>query len=218
VHSKLMIVDDEWLRVGSANFANRSMGLDTECDLVLEARGDSATQAAIASVRNALLSEHLGVARTDVQNAYAVTGSLGETIATLATQGGRSLQRFERLEEPYPALVALANGVVDPGRPLSMEELITGFDQDTVDAAPVARRETPSRITGRINNLLGGTVLGILLGTLVATLFARQLAVGLRAALDVIWLLVATFGAMAASRWIMRRRATDSRFRERARR
>ena len=218
VHSKLMIVDDEWLRVGSANFANRSMGLDTECDLVLEARGDSATQAAIASVRNALLSEHLGVARTDVQNAYAVTGSLGETIATLATQGGRSLQRFERLEEPYPALVALANGVVDPGRPLSMEELITGFDPDTVDAAAVARRETPSRITERINNLLGGTVLGILLGTLVATLFARQLAVGLRAALDVIWLLVATFGAMAASRWIMRRRATDSRFRERARR
>ncbi len=32
LHSKLMIVDDEVLRIGSANFSNRSMGLDTECD------------------------------------------------------------------------------------------------------------------------------------------------------------------------------------------
>src|SRR6202012_4319232 len=79
VHSKLMIVDDEWLRVGSANFANRSMGLDTECDLVLEARGDASARRAIASVRNTLLSEHLGVARTDIQNAFSVTGSLGAT-------------------------------------------------------------------------------------------------------------------------------------------
>ena len=39
LHSKLMIVDDEWLPegFGSANFSNRSMGLDTECDLVLAA-------------------------------------------------------------------------------------------------------------------------------------------------------------------------------------
>jgi phospholipase D1/2 len=213
VHSKLMIVDDEWLRVGSANFANRSMGLDTECDLVLEARGDSATRTAIASVRNALLAEHLGVARTDVQNAFAVTGSLGETVASLAAKDRRSLQRFERLDEPSPAMVALANGVADPRRPLSMEELIAGFDPTA--SGPPARRRAPSAVAGRVNNLVGGIVLGILLGTLVATLFARQLAVGLRAALDVIWLLVVTFGAIAASRWVMRRRATDSRFRER---
>jgi phospholipase D1/2 len=218
VHSKLMIVDDEWLRVGSANFANRSMGLDTECDLVLEARGDSATRTAIASVRNALLSEHLGAARTDVQNAYAVTGSLGETIASLSTQDGPSLQRFERLDEPSPALVVLANGVVDPERPLSMEELIAGFDPAAAAGAPAARRERSSRIAGQINNFLGRIVLGILLGTLVATLFARQFAVGLRAALDVIWLLVATFAAIAASRWVMRRRVAVSRVRERARR
>jgi phospholipase D1/2 len=216
VHSKLMIVDDEWLRVGSANFANRSMGLDTECDLVLEARGDSATRTAITSVRNALLSEHLGVARTDVQNAFAITGSLSETVASLASKDGRSLQRFERLDEPSPAMVALANGVADPHRPLSRDELITGFDPAA--AGPPARRATPPLVAGRINNLLGGTILGILLGTLVATLFARQLALGLRAALDVVWLLVVTFGAIAASRWVMRRRATDSRFRVRARR
>ena len=127
VHSKLMIVDDEWLRVGSANFSNRSMGLDTECDLVLAAQGDSAMRAAIATVRNALLAEHLDVSRTDVANAFAVTGSLGATVASLATNDGRSLRPFERLDEPSSAMLALASGVADPERPLSMEELITSI-------------------------------------------------------------------------------------------
>jgi phosphatidylserine/phosphatidylglycerophosphate/cardiolipin synthase-like enzyme len=39
VHSKLMIVDDEWLRIGSSNLSNRSMRVDTECDVVVEALG-----------------------------------------------------------------------------------------------------------------------------------------------------------------------------------
>ena len=212
VHSKLMIVDDEWLRVGSANFANRSMGLDTECDLVLEARGEASARMAIASVRNTLLSEHLGVARTDIQNAFSVTGSLGATIASLSTDDGRSLRPFEHLDEPSPAIVALANGVVDPGRPLSMEELIAGFDPvsattpTTASGLPPTRRKVPSRLAGQLDNLLGGTALGILFGTLVATLFARQLAVGSRTVLDTAWLLMATFGAIAACRWVMRRR------------
>ena len=30
IHSKLMIVDDEFLTIGSANLTNRSMGLDSE--------------------------------------------------------------------------------------------------------------------------------------------------------------------------------------------
>ena len=34
VHSKVMIVDDRWARIGSANLSGRSMGLDSECDLV----------------------------------------------------------------------------------------------------------------------------------------------------------------------------------------
>ena len=40
VHAKVLVIDDELLRAGSANFNNRSMGLDTECDLALEARGE----------------------------------------------------------------------------------------------------------------------------------------------------------------------------------
>ena len=32
IHSKVMVVDDRLLRVGSANINHRSMGADTECD------------------------------------------------------------------------------------------------------------------------------------------------------------------------------------------
>lgn len=42
VHAKLMIVDDRLARVGSANLGNRSMGLDTECGMAIEASGDDA--------------------------------------------------------------------------------------------------------------------------------------------------------------------------------
>src|SRR5262245_58932634 len=35
IHSKVMVVDDRFLRVGSANMNNRSMGADTECDLAV---------------------------------------------------------------------------------------------------------------------------------------------------------------------------------------
>ena len=48
VHSKVMIVDDELVRIGSANFSHRSMGMDTECDLAVEAGGDSECARAFA--------------------------------------------------------------------------------------------------------------------------------------------------------------------------
>src|SRR4029434_6054509 len=60
VHSKVCFIDDRLLRVGSANLNNRSMGLDTECDLAVEAE-EPATGNSIAYLRNRLLAEHLGV-------------------------------------------------------------------------------------------------------------------------------------------------------------
>ena len=60
VHSKVCFIDDRLLRAGSANLNNRSMGLDTECDLAVEAK-EPATENSIAYLRNRLLAEHLGV-------------------------------------------------------------------------------------------------------------------------------------------------------------
>jgi len=70
VHSKVLIVDDAFLRVGSSNLNNRSMGFDTECDLGIEAES-AAQRAEIAHVRNRLIGEHWGLAPQDVERALA---------------------------------------------------------------------------------------------------------------------------------------------------
>ncbi len=63
MHSKLMIVDDAFLNVGSANLTNRSASVDTELNASFEApASDAVLQASIASFRLELLAEHLGTA------------------------------------------------------------------------------------------------------------------------------------------------------------
>lgn len=62
VHAKLMIADDRILRIGSSNLSNRSMGLDSECDLCILAE-DASVQAAIRSLRQRLLAMLAGVDR-----------------------------------------------------------------------------------------------------------------------------------------------------------
>jgi phospholipase D1/2 len=59
IHSKLMIVDDRYLHIGSSNLNNRSMKLDTECDLIYEA-GDKKSREKISDIRNDLIREHTG--------------------------------------------------------------------------------------------------------------------------------------------------------------
>jgi phosphatidylserine/phosphatidylglycerophosphate/cardiolipin synthase-like enzyme len=61
VHSKLMIVDDKSVRVGSSNFNNRSMRFDNECDVAFEAGRDDRLSRRLVDLRDNLLAEHLGV-------------------------------------------------------------------------------------------------------------------------------------------------------------
>ena len=82
VHAKLMVVDDEVLHVGSSNMNNRSMRLDTECDVTIDAGLEGNAQAAvgIARIRTGLLSEHLDVPADRIDDVFAKTGSLIRTI------------------------------------------------------------------------------------------------------------------------------------------
>jgi phospholipase D1/2 len=66
VHSKVMIVDDRWLNVGSANLTNRSLSVDTELNASFETDqlGDALGKS-ICGVRLGLLCEHLGVSGLD---------------------------------------------------------------------------------------------------------------------------------------------------------
>ena len=61
IHSKLMIVDDRFLTVGSANLTNRSMAVDTELNVTVESQApDDPLVQSIRAVRASLLAEHSG--------------------------------------------------------------------------------------------------------------------------------------------------------------
>jgi phospholipase D1/2 len=127
VHSKVLIVDDELASVGSANFSNRSMGFDTECNIAIEARGEKRVRSAIAHLRNRLLAEHLGTQPYKVAMETArQSGSLIRTIEALK-RPGRTLEPIN--PEVTPELDALvpASAVVDPERPMDPEELVKDF-------------------------------------------------------------------------------------------
>ncbi len=99
VHAKVTVVDDRFLRIGSSNLNNRSMGLDTECDVSIEVRpGDPRAEeksAAITGLRDRLLGEHLGVPPSAVAEALeACGGSLLRAVESLRRPVGRSLVPF----------------------------------------------------------------------------------------------------------------------------
>lgn len=118
VHSKLTIVDDTMLRIGSANLNNRSMGLDTECDLLLEAGGREDVRAAIAGLRQDLLAEHLGVEAAAVARAEAEAGGLVAAVERLRRQGGpRTLTALNDEIAPIWLEIAPDARFIDPDRP-----------------------------------------------------------------------------------------------------
>lgn len=126
LHSKLVIADDEALLIGSANFCNRSMGLDTECSAAIQAAGDGRVSAAIHNYRNTLLAEHLAVSVDAVDAAFRESGSVTRCIEMLRREG-RTLQPFEKLDEPSEAMVAIASSIADPEKPVDLDVLITQF-------------------------------------------------------------------------------------------
>src|SRR5882724_5603794 len=125
VHSKVCFIDDRLLRVGSANLNNRSMGLDTECDLAVEAE-EPATGNSIASLRNRLLAEHLGVSPERVAAEHSAERSLVRAIEKLRG-GKRTLGLLDGSVSPALDDMIPAAAIIDPERPLSPDELMQQF-------------------------------------------------------------------------------------------
>jgi phosphatidylserine/phosphatidylglycerophosphate/cardiolipin synthase-like enzyme len=124
VHAKLLIIDGRTLRIGSANMNNRSLGLDTECDLVIE--GTRAEDAAtVAAIRDDLIAEHLDVPAARVTEAIAETGSLIAAIEALRGPG-RSLRPFEPGDLTEVEAWLADNEVLDPETPDEMFEAVGG--------------------------------------------------------------------------------------------
>lgn len=122
IHSKIMVVDDRFLRVGSANMNNRSMGADTECDLAVEARTDREREA-VLEIRNRLLGEHCGVTAADVAAFLARHGSLVRAAEELSANG-HSLRPIEDGEPDEGGLSGVVERIADPPRPIRPARLV----------------------------------------------------------------------------------------------
>ena len=123
VHSKVMVVDDELVRIGSANFSRRSMGVDTECDLAVDASGSERVRAGIRRIRDRLVAEHLSLTPEAVARGIERTGSLRALIDSKAG-AEHTLVRIglppEGEAEPSEAVRSIA----DPEEPIAFGETL----------------------------------------------------------------------------------------------
>jgi phospholipase D1/2 len=79
VHSKLVVIDDRFVRIGSSNLNNRSEGLDTESDIAFEPTSAEGRRA-LTALRDDLIAEHLDASPADISASIVETGSLIRTI------------------------------------------------------------------------------------------------------------------------------------------
>jgi phosphatidylserine/phosphatidylglycerophosphate/cardiolipin synthase-like enzyme len=125
VHSKLMVIDDEIVRVGSSNINNRSMRFDRECDVAFVARGDEALSRRIAGFRSDLLGEHLGVRAHEIEDAMQIAGSaIGGIEALRQRTGVKSLRCYETPDVSDIEKWLADNEILDPEGPEELFEPI----------------------------------------------------------------------------------------------
>jgi phospholipase D1/2 len=118
VHSKFMTIDDEFLRIGSSNINNRSMGADTECDLGFEAANDEHRRF-IRNVRHRLLAHHCGVSESAIE---ANEGCLLEFLdAHAASHAGKALLPVDLEDARFGPFTEILQPIADPKEPLDLQ-------------------------------------------------------------------------------------------------
>ncbi|MCI3951167.1 MAG: rane protein [Burkholderiales bacterium] len=139
VHSKVLVVDDVLCSVGSANFNNRSMGFDTECNIVLEAHGDNRIRRVIANLRNRLLAEHLG---SEAEGVASETERHGGRVIEAIEALKRPGRTLRPIDPPVPRdaeLIVPASALVDPERPAQPDAFVEAFVPSDVRGAMAGR-------------------------------------------------------------------------------
>ncbi len=125
VHSKVLIVDDCLLRVGSSNINNRSMGFDSECDLAVEGTKDEPKICEVISdIRNSLLAEHLGTSKDEVSQAIKEKASVLAAVDSLCTAHGRTLRSLPLRQISDAEQVLAESRIANPERPTEPESRI----------------------------------------------------------------------------------------------
>jgi phospholipase D1/2 len=115
IHSKVVIVDDDFLTIGSANLTERSMGADSELALIWRSNGDAKVAADIRAVRASLLAEHAARSPAELAESEHVLARIRGWIADKETR--LRICHYEPVA-PNP----LKTLIFDPGGPLTLSE------------------------------------------------------------------------------------------------
>lgn len=136
VHAKITIVDGVYLRLGSSNFNNRSLRLDTECDVILPAHeaDNQDGELHFMPLLHDLLAEHFDHTADEIAALFAQCGSLIGTIETLREAAtGRSLTPYQLPDLGGVKEWLADNEILDPEgpdeifEPLSRRSLFKGW-------------------------------------------------------------------------------------------
>lgn len=158
IHAKILIVDDRYLIVGSSNITNRSMALDTECDLVLEAKTKKQRQM-IATTRHDLLAEHTGRTVPQVAKLFAKGASLDEI---LNPKGKKCYTLNEVHDEKFTdqSMQHIIGPMADPAEPL-------------ISPIKVTEESSPVLIRNPRKDVILGAILGLAL-LIFGIIFIRE--------------------------------------------
>jgi phospholipase D1/2 len=146
IHSKLMIVDDRLLTVGSANLTNRSMSVDTELNLSVYAEyPEDGLASALRHVRGALLAEHTG--GEPIEQVAGLVAQLEQIAERGAAGARREPCRLRRHPSPTPKERA-ALELIDP------QDLPFDPDEDDLKRGP--GRNLMQTLERVVKDMLGG--------------------------------------------------------------
>jgi phosphatidylserine/phosphatidylglycerophosphate/cardiolipin synthase-like enzyme/uncharacterized membrane protein YdjX (TVP38/TMEM64 family) len=115
IHSKTHCIDDRIFKVGSTNLTNRSMRVDTECDIALFA---DVHCEAIRQIRFDLLSIHSGLSKSTVESLCASQKSFVAAVDCLVEQSEQRLAYFPNKGASELKQLIARNIELDPDEPI----------------------------------------------------------------------------------------------------
>jgi hypothetical protein len=127
------VVDDRRAYLGSANLSNRSMGLDTEIGLVMDANEAPRLRETIAGLRRSLLAEHLDTTPEAVARAERACQGMIRAVESLCS-GRRTLRDLDTSTHPLADIIGPVTSLFDPERPADLGDLVGGLPWSDSDA------------------------------------------------------------------------------------
>jgi phospholipase D1/2 len=114
VHSKLMVIDNVFLTLGSANLNYRSMLVDSEINLSIETHEQDKISAFISQNVVHLLSEHLHIKSEDFEQVYRKEGRLLPVIDFFKDKDVKTLKELPELKLSFmEKMVCLLTPFID---------------------------------------------------------------------------------------------------------